>query len=140
MSWDSIKEKSSKYVKIAAGKSARLHFLGEPDERVVHFVDNKYSPCTDGDCALCQQGKERIDRFAVSVFNMEKKISQIFEGPVSIIVQIRTIRDAYNKNIEGLDFMVNRSEGSPAKYTVVPVPTLFHPSMLKEKAVEDAPF
>lgn len=139
MGWDNIKEKTSKFVKIPAGKSARVHFLGEPADTVVHYIDKKYVPCTASACQLCIDGNEKIDRFSVQVFNMDSKLAQTFEASIGIKIQIRGIWEAYGKNIDGLDFVVSRGEGSPVKYTVVPVPTQFRPEMLTAKA-EEVPF
>lgn len=138
MGWDSIKEKGSKFLKIEAGKSVRVHFLGEPEEKVVHFVEGKYAACLEESCAFCAKGNEKIDRFSIQAFNMEKKMAQIMEGPIGTLMQIVTIRNAYNKDITGLDFIISRSTGSPVKYTVVNVPTQFKPEMLT--APEEVPF
>lgn len=133
MGWDDIKEKTSKFTKIPAGKSVKIHFLGEPVETVVHYVEKKYVPCGDADCAHCRGGAEKIDRFSAQVFNMETKSKQTLEGGVGMLMQFISIRAEYNKDISGLDFKVTRSEGSPAKYMVVPIPTQFRPDMVAKK-------
>lgn len=139
MGWDDIKEKVGKFVKIPAGKAVKIHFLGEPSEVVVHFIENKYVPCTETEgeaaCIHCIGKFAKIDRFSAPVFNMDLKAKQTLEGGVGMLIQLMTIRKEYNKNIDGLDFKISRGEGSPAKYMVVPIPTQYMAG-----AAEDVPF
>ncbi len=143
MGWDDIKENDSDFLKIEAGKNIRIHLLAsEPQKHVNHFVNKKPVPCTGPACETCAAGEKKRVSFTASVFNLASKKESTLEQGIMVWKQIKTIKEAYNGNLDGVDLVISREGAGPTdtKYTVVPVPTQFKPEMLIAKPEEVVPF
>lgn len=145
MGWDDIKENDSDFLKIEAGKSIRIHLLAaEPQKHVSHFIDKKSppQPCTGTGCELCAGGNKKRVSFTASVFNLASRKESTLEQGIMVWKQIKTIKEAYNGNLDGVDLVISREGAGPTdtKYTVVPVPTQFKSEMLIAKPEEVVPF
>lgn len=141
MSWDSIKENDSEFLKIAAGDTVKIHILGEtPEQRIEHFIGKQPSKCTGQGCAACGDGVDKRISWTISVFNMGSKRQQTLNQGKSIFKQILKIREMSDGTLAGVDFVISREGAGPkdTKYMVMAVPTQFKPEMLAAPA--DAPF
>lgn len=144
MGWDDIKENDSDFIKIEAGKNVKIHLLSsEPEKHVSHFIakGKPPEPCIGTACEHCKAGLKNRVSFTASVFNMGPKKEQKMEQGIMVWKQIKTIKEAYSGNLDGVDLVISR-EGAgqnDTKYTVVPVPTQFKTEMLTAKA-EEVPF
>jgi hypothetical protein len=141
MSWDSIKENDSEFLKIEAGATVKVHILGEtPEMRAEHFIEKKPSKCTGPDCQTCRDGVDKRTSWTISVFNLGTKRQQVMQQGKSVFRQILKIREMSEGSLAGVDFVISREGAGPkdTKYTVMAVPTQFKPEMLAAPA--DVPF
>jgi len=138
MGWDDIQEsngESADYVKIESGKMARVHLLDEePFSFYQHRKQGEKKPvrCKVVNCAYCNNTEyDKKRRFAINVYNLEAKKVQILEQGPQVFGQIKTIWEAYEKNLSTIDLTISRKgDGLNTEYSVVPVPTKFKPEMM----------
>jgi hypothetical protein len=123
---------------IESGRDCSIHILDkEPEQFQSHYGLDVKPPfdCKGRTCDLCSRGIPKKTRFAINVWDFNDKGSpvKVLEGGPMIFNQIYALFQAYNGNLDSVDFKVSRmGTKMETRYIVVPVvPSRFVPAMLE---------
>ena len=150
MGWDEIQKGSGDgaFVKFDTDKPVKIHLLNDKVEtKGVHWPQvgkGAAIDCTGAGCLCCaDQAKYKAKqlRHTVEAYVFALKMTKKLEGGNGIFLNIKDIRESYGNTLDKVDLVITkRDQNSKISYTVVPVPTVFTPTMLVDHDPEGTPF